>query len=44
MHHLGFCENVLRLPLAEVSSQTEEVLVKEIKVMKQLQLNNQKNK
>ncbi len=39
MHLLGFCENVLRLPLAEVSSQTEEVLVKEIQVMKQLNLN-----
>lgn len=39
MHQLGFCENVLRLPLAEVSSQTEEVLVKEIKVIKQLNLN-----
>jgi 4-hydroxy-tetrahydrodipicolinate synthase len=44
MNHLGFCENVLRLPLAEVSSQTEEALVKEIQAMRQLNLNREKIK
>jgi 4-hydroxy-tetrahydrodipicolinate synthase len=34
MHHLGLCENVLRLPLAKASSQAEGVLIKEIQSLK----------
>jgi 4-hydroxy-tetrahydrodipicolinate synthase len=33
MHRLGMCENILRLPLAEVSAKSEEELNKEIHLM-----------
>lgn len=34
MHHLGLCENVLRLPLVNATAKAEEVLIKEIQLMK----------
>ncbi len=34
MHHLGFCENVLRLPLVNATAKAEEILIKEIQLMK----------
>ena len=34
MHHLGLCENVLRLPLIKSSRKAEEILNKEIQLMK----------
>ena len=34
MHHLGLCENVLRLPLTIATSKAEEILIKEIQLMK----------
>lgn len=34
MHHLGFCENVLRLPLVNATAKAEEVLIKEIHLIK----------
>jgi len=30
MHHLGMCENIMRLPLVNATAKTEELLIKEI--------------
>lgn len=35
MHHLGLCENVLRLPLVKATIKAEELLLNEIQQMKQ---------
>jgi len=34
MHHLGLSENVLRLPLINATARAEEILIKEIQLMK----------
>jgi 4-hydroxy-tetrahydrodipicolinate synthase len=34
MHHLGLCENILRLPLSKATSRTEEVLNTEMLKLK----------
>jgi 4-hydroxy-tetrahydrodipicolinate synthase len=34
MHHLGFCENKLRLPLVNATAKAEELLINEVQKMK----------
>lgn len=34
MHHLGLCENIMRLPLVNATAKTEELLIKEIQQIK----------
>ena len=34
MHHLGFCENILRLPLVNATSKAEDLLINEVQKMK----------
>ncbi|MGB5850386.1 MAG: 4-hydroxy-tetrahydrodipicolinate synthase [Ignavibacteriaceae bacterium] len=34
MHHMGFCENILRLPLVNATSKAEDLLINEVQKMK----------
>ncbi len=34
MHHLGLCENIMRLPLVNATAKTKELLIKEIQQIK----------
>jgi 4-hydroxy-tetrahydrodipicolinate synthase len=34
MHHLGFCENILRLPLVNATSKAEDLLINQVQLMK----------